>query len=144
MIQRYRGIQVLFLIVIISIWVLSPKRNITGAVEKKLDIKLVNRVAVIEEQRAREYGEEHVNVKLLIKEGNTQAIKQDLEAAFSGESPQAIKPPNLSNTCSWWDLKEGNIINQYYKMMEGKSAKTIGVWAFIVRESKHDYLYISY
>lgn len=60
------------------------------AVEKKLDISIRDKVSVVEERRIVEYGEEHVNLKLLINDGETSNIEKTLEEFFRGKMKKII------------------------------------------------------
>lgn len=60
------------------------------AVEKKLDISIRDKVSVVEERRIVEYGEELVNLKLLINDGETSNIEKTLEEFFRGKMKKII------------------------------------------------------
>lgn len=130
---------------------LFKKSDPLSCVEQKMGLKLTDKVDLLEGQRKVQYQEEHVKVKLAIKEGELENVQAELDKYFSqvkfrkneGEELREVIP-NFQNTCDWWDLDKAKIISGYEKMTAGVSAKTLEVWAFISSEDEKKYLYISY
>lgn len=122
------------------------KKNIVFQIENDLKLDLTDCVSMIKYQRKKQYGENHLKVKLLIEKEKIQVIQEKLEDNLGKGNTVLNKEliPDFQNTCKWWDLDLDKKITYFNKMMAGKRAKTIEVWAFILEDNDQYFLYIVY
>ena len=133
----------ILIITVSAVFWLWYRTDVFHSIENGLAIDLSDDVTVVEKQRKVEYGQEHLKVKMLIHPEKLRTVEEKLNGCFSGNA-KGDKYPDFGRTCSWWEFRETQVVLRYDKMVSGKRAKTVEIWAFVVKEQQDSYLYISY
>ena len=109
-------------------------------IERKLGIKLVEGVTLVEGKYSDDQGEEHIKAKFSVEKKHLEELEEELRQSLweyeLSEIPIYFKKKDIC-----YDLREKKIVKYYNKSTEGKKVKTIEVEAFIAADDNKEYFF---
>ena len=125
----------------------KDKSDPVKVIESSIDLKLASTSKIINFDYFSIMG--NFTAKVQINEEDIETIRKSLLGYFEREEiiQNEYYIPNFRNVISWWDMDKENVVNCYYKAVDGEipGPKTLEIWAFIVKQDDDlYYLYLSY